>query len=431
MCIRFPLIAAGLLFASVAVAEDWPTFRGPNRDGICKETGLLKEWPKGGPPKVWTARGLGFGYGTPIVADGKIFGLGTVGGKEVLWALKEADGSPLWSEVIDDPRAKTNQNNGPSGSPTFDAGKLYAVSSKGRLVCLDAKSGKLLWHKSYTEFVNSAPSWGFTDTPLIDGDNLICVPTGSQAAVLAVKKATGEDVWKTPVPGGVGGGAGYSSVVKATIAGTPMYLILTGNKAGLLGINPANGKILWQYNGKPATGGVAQVPMPVAHKNHVWVSSSYTGGSALLEIQGEKDTFTVKELKKYTKPELNNHHGGMVQVGEYVYFGHDQKQGNPACVDLNTGELKWGPVAPPADPDPKKAGSAAVLFADGRLYFRYENHTLVLIEPSPDALKVVSMFKLPEPSGKESWPHPVIANGKLYIRDQDKLHCFNVKADKN
>jgi outer membrane protein assembly factor BamB len=430
MTLRLPLIAAALLFASAALADDWPTFRGPNRDGVCKETGLLQAWPKQGPPKVWTVSGLGIGFGTPIVADGKIFGLGTIGGKEVVWALNEADGSVVWTLPIDDPRPKTNQNNGPSGSPTYDAGRLYAVSSKGRLVCVQAKDGKLLWKKEYlADFgAKGLPAWAFTDTPLVDGDHVICVPTSAKAAVAALKKDTGKVVWQTEVPGGVGDGAGYSSVVKATLAGKPMYVVLLGNKAGVVGINPENGKLLWQYNAKPATGGVAQVPMPVVYKNHVWVSSSYSGGAALLEISADgTDRFTVKELKKYSKPELNNHHGGMVQVGEYVYFGHNQNDGNPVCVDLNTGEIKWGPERNPAG----GAGSAAVLYADGRLYFRYQNHVLVLIEPSPEQLKVISSFRLPEPSSLQSWPHPVIANGKLYIRDQDKLHCFNVKADKS
>lgn len=427
MSLRVPLLAAGLLFASTALAEDWPTFRGPNRDGICKETGLLQSWPKDGPSKVWTVKNLGLGYGTPTIADGKIFGMGTRDGKDGIWALKESDGSELWFTPIDDPR-KTNQNNGPSGSPTFDGGKLYAVSSNGKFVCLNATDGKEVWKKDYSDYGGKVPQWGFTDSPLVDGKNVICVPTGGKAAVVAFEKVTGKEVWKTEIAGGVGGGAGYSSVVKATVAGSPMYVLLTGDKAGVVGINPTSGKMLWQYNGQAAAGGVAQVPIPVVNKDRVWVSSSYKGGAAMLEIKAAgKDKFTVKELKAYKKPELNNHHGGMVQVGDYIYFGHDQNQGNPVCVDAKTGEIKWGPDKSPAG----GSGSAAVLFADGRLYFRYQNGMLVLIEPSPEQLKVVSSFKLPEPSGKESWPHPVIANGKLYIRDQDKLHCFSVKADKN
>lgn len=432
MSIRFLLVAAGLLVASAApsVAEDWPGFRGPHRDGICKETGLLQAWPKAGPPKVWTAANLGVGFGTPAVADGKIFGTGTRGGKEGVWALNEATGKELWFSPFAAPRAKLNQNNGPSGTPTYDAGKLYAVSSTGVLACLDAKAnGKVLWQKDYqTDYGARVPGWGFTESPLVDGDKLICAPGSAKATVVALDKATGKEIWKTELPGGAGGANGYSSPIKATVAGVPMYVVLLGQSAGVVGVNADTGKLLWQYTGKAATGGTAQIPIPIVYGDNVWVSSSYGGGAALIQlVPSGKDAFTVKEIKAYRKPELNNHHGGMVLVGDHIYFGHDQNQGNPVCVAAKTGEIKWGPEKPPAG----GAGSAAVLYADGRLYFRYQNGTMVLVEPSPEELKVVSSFKLPEPSGKESWPHPVIANGKLYIRDQEKLHCFNVKGDKN
>jgi outer membrane protein assembly factor BamB len=423
---RSPLLAAGLLCCCAATAADWPDFHGPNRDGVSAETGLLREWPKGGPPKVWAAKGLGFGFGTPSVGGGKVFGMGTLGGKDGVWALKEADGSEAWFTTFDDPR-KTNQNNGPSGTPTYHDGKVYAVSSNGKLVCLDAQSGKKVWGADYVaDFGGKVPSWGYTESPLVDGDKLICAPGAAKSTVVALNKDTGKPIWKADL-GPVGGGNGYSSPVKATVADVPMYVVLLGDRAGLVGLHAETGKLLWQYTGRPAAGGTAQIPLPIIKGDRVWVSTSYSGGSALLQLApAGADKFSVKELKSYKKPELNNHHGGMVLVGDYVYFGHDQKQGKPVCVDFKTGDIKWGPEPYPAG----AAGSAAVLYADGRLYFRYENGLMVLIDPSPDGLKVVSSFKLPEPSGKEGWPHPVIANGRLYIRDQDKLHCFNVKAEK-
>ncbi len=427
MSTHLPLLAAMLLLASPALADDWPEFRGPNRDGICKEVGLLKGWPKNGPPKVWTAKNLGNGFGTPSVADGKIFGLGTRAGKDGIWALKESDGSELWFTPFDDPR-KTNQNNGPSGTPTYSGGKVYGVSSNGKLICVNATDGKKVWQVDYqNDFDGKVPTWGYTDSPLIDGDKLICAPEAGKAALVALNKDTGKVLWKSDC-GSVGGGAGYSSPVKATVNGTPMYILLTGDKGGVVGVHADTGALLWRYTGKPATGGVAQIPIPIVYNDLVWVSCSYNGGAALLQLlPAGKDKFTVKEIKAYKKPELNNHHGGMVLVDGYLYFGHDQKEGHPVCVEMKSGEVKWGPEKNPAG----GVGSAAVLYADGRLYFRYENGILVLIDPSPEGLKVVSSFKLPDLSGKESWPHPVIAHGKLYIRDQEKLHCFNVKADKN
>jgi outer membrane protein assembly factor BamB len=237
-------------------------------------------------------------------------------------------------------------------------------------------------------------------------------------------------IWKTDA-GDVGGGNGYSSPVKATFNGVPMYVVLLGQRGGVVGVHADTGRLMWQYKGTAAAGGVAQIPIPVVKDDRVWVSTSYGGGAALLQIVPKgKDAFEVKELKAYKKPQLNNPHGGMVLVGGYLYFGHDQNQGNPVCVDFKTGEIKWGPEKPPAGGQ----GSAAVLYADGRLYFRYQNGVMALIEPSPEELKVVSSFKLPAPDVKnypQSWPHPVIANGKLYIRDQNVMYCYDVKASGN
>ncbi|MFO0824987.1 MAG: PQQ-binding-like beta-propeller repeat protein [Gemmataceae bacterium] len=431
---RVPLLAVGLLFASTALAEDWPQWRGPNQDAKCKETGLLKSWPKDGPPLVWTAKNLGVGWGTPSVADGKIFGIGTRAGKDGIWALKETDGSELWfTPFADTAGGLGKQTNGPASTPTYSKGKLYVVSDNGTLGSFDAASGKKLWTKNYiSDFGGKLPKWGYSDSVLVDGDRVICAPGGPKAALAALNADTGKVIWQTDA-GPTGGGQGYSTPVKATIGGVPMYVILTGDTAGILGVSAATGKMLWQYTGKAAAGGVAQIPTPIVKDDLVWVSCSYSGGAALLQIVSSgKDKFTVKELKKYAKPELNNHHGGMVLVDDYVYFGHDQNQGYPVCVEMKSGEIKWGPEKNAALVG-GGSGSAAVLYADGRLYFRYQNGTLVLIEPSPDQLKVVSSFKLPAPNEKHypQSPAPVIANGKLYLRDQNVLLCYNVKADKN
>ena len=259
MPIRLPLVAASLLFASTAFAEDWPTFRGPNRDGICKETGLLKTWPKEGPPIAWTAKNLGLGYGTPTIAKGMIFGMGTRDGKDGIWALQEADGKELWFTPFDDPRVlQPPQNNGPSASPTFDDGKVFAVSSNGKLVCLDITKGAKAWERDFRkDFGGILPMWGFTNSVLIDGDKLICAPGGSKFAVVALDKKTGKDIWKSEIKGGDidRDGAGYSSPVKATLAGRAMYVALLGKPGGLVGINPEDGKLLWEYKAKASGGG--------------------------------------------------------------------------------------------------------------------------------------------------------------------------------
>lgn len=429
MSIRLPLLAGSLLFACTATASDWPGFRGANRDGLCTETGLLQQWPKAGPAKVWTARNLGLGFGTPSVAGGKIYGLGTRGGKDGVWALKEADGSELWFAPFDDPR-KSNQNNGPSGTPTVSDGKVYALSSNGKLVCLEAGTGKKVWGVDYVnDYGGRVQNWGYTESPLVDGDKVIGTPGSARGTVVAWNKDTGKEIWKAELRGGAGNGGGYSSPIKATIGDIPMYIVLLGQSGGLVGVHAETGKLLWQYTAA-AMGGTAQIPIPIIKGDLVWVSTAYRGGSALLQLVPEgKDKVTVKELKTY-RSDLMNHHGGMVLVGDYVYFGHAQNSGMPVCVEFKSGEIKWGPEKYPAGAQ----GSAAVLFADNRLYFRYQNGMMVLIEPSPQELKVVSSFKLPEPDVRgapQSWPHPVIANGKLYVRDQNVLYCYNVTADKN
>jgi outer membrane protein assembly factor BamB len=428
MTLRLALLTAAVLWGAPARAADWPGFRGPNRDGVCTETGLLKEWPADGPKQVWAAKGLGLGFGAPSVADGKIFGVGKRDGKDGVWALKEGDGSELWFTPFADAARVAAQTNGPSSTPTYHKGKVLAVSAGGTLACLDAAHGGVLWTKNYhDDFGGQVPTWAYNDSVLVDGDKVICAPCGPKAAVAALRLADGVAVWKTEV-NSVGGGCGYSSPLKATFGGTPAYVVLLGQQSGVVGVHAETGKLLWQYKGKPAAGGVAQIPTPVVSGDRVWVSTSYGGGSALLQIVPTgAGGFQVKELKAYRKPELNNHHGGMVLVGGHLYFGHNQNDGNPVCVEFRTGYIKWGPKKNPAG----GSGSAAVLYADGRLYFRYQNGVMVLIEPSPDDLKVVSSFKLPPADQRthpQSWPHPVIANGKLYIRDQTVMYCYDVKA---
>lgn len=446
MTLRVPFLACAFLLgaasATTVTGGDWPGFRGPNRDGVSTETGLMKKWPEGGPKQVWTAKKLGTGWGTPSAADGMIFGIGQRDKKDGVWALKEADGSEVWFTKIADPaNGLGGQTNGPASTPTYHNGKLYAVSADGTLACLDAKTGKAEWSKNYVkDFGGAVPKWGYSDSVLADGDKIICAPGGRNAAVVALSADKGAVKWKTDAgettdpKGKKVSGQGYSCPVKANVGGVAQYVVLLGNGPGIVGVHAETGKVLWRYNGVGASGSTAQIPTPVVKGDLVWVSCSYDppgAGSALLQIVAKgKDAFEAKVVTTYKKAEANNHHGGMVLVGDYIYFGHDQNQGNPICIEFKTGAIKWGPEKSPAG----GSGSAATLYADGRLYFRYQNGTMVLIEPSPDSLKVVSSFKLPAPDQKSfpaSWPHPVIVNGKLYLRDQTVMYCYDVKAAGN
>ncbi len=433
------LIAGTALAADKPGPNDWPQWRGQNRDGKSPETGLLKSWPKDGPTQLWTAKDLGTGFGTPSVAAGKIFGIGSRSGKDGVWALNEADGKELWSTPFSDTAPVYKNTNGPSSTPTYANGKVYAVSLGGRLVCLDASSGKEIWNKEYTGekgFGGKVPTWGYNESVLVDRDQVICTPGGAKTSIVALKADSGDVLWSTPV-GAMGGGEGYSSPVKTTVGGIPMYVVLLGKQAGIVGVHADTGKLLWQYN-KAALGGGAQIATPIVVGDTVWFSTAYdekTAGAALLQLVPEgKDKIAVKEIRTYKKADLTNHHGNMVLVDGYVYLGHGQNNGIPACVDFKTGELMWKADKPPAG-----AGrSAAYSFADGMLYVRYENRFMTLVKPSPieQDNKIVSSFVLPasniaKGSGSESWPHPVIANGKLYIRDQNLMYCYNVKASTN
>lgn len=400
---------------------DWPQFRGPNRDGFSAETGLLKEWPKEGPKKLYTTKGLGGGFSTVSVAGGYVFGTGKQkDGKEYAWALDDETGTQKWATAFAEGR-KVGYDEGTRSTPTYADGKIFVVSMDGTIAALEAETGKILWSKNYVkDFGGSVQAWGFSESVLVDDGKVICAPGSKTAAVVALDAKTGDVIWKTAVekPGGAGG---YASAVKAEVGGVPMYVTLLGNSGGVVGVQAKTGKLLWHYT--RMMNGTANIPNPGVKGDLVFASTGYGAGSALLQLVPGNDGIEAKEIKFYKGNELQNHHGGMVPVGDYIYLGNQHGSGFPACVEIKTGEIKWK--------EPKAVGggggSAATAAADGMVYFRYENGVIALIKADPNEFHLVSSFKIPEPSGKPSWPHPTIANGKLYIRDQDKLHVFSLK----
>jgi outer membrane protein assembly factor BamB len=415
---RFVLGCCLTLAITLAVsAADWPQWRGPDRTGVSKETGLLKSWPKEGPPRLWTVAGCGGGFSSIAVVEGVIYGTGSSRGKNVAWARKESDGSVIWIQEYAD------SNSEPNSTPVVAGGKVYVLSKDGDLACLNAKSGKPIWKKSFTaDFGGRMMSgWGYSETPLIDGDKLICTPGADGAALVALNKDTGKEIWRSAIKRS--GGAGYASPIKATLGQVPMYITLLGDSGGVVAVHANTGKLLWQYT--QINNGTANIPTVIVRDDLVWCSTGYDdGGSALLRMKaGGTDRVNISEVKRYGSGELQNHHGGMVLVGDHIYFGHGHNAGHPACVEFKTGEIRWKEERGAAS----GGGSAAVVYADGMLYFRYQNAKVVLIEATPDGLKVAGSFTQPDHSRRETWAHPVIANGKLYLRDQDKLLCFDVK----
>ncbi|NLF69927.1 MAG: PQQ-binding-like beta-propeller repeat protein [Candidatus Anammoximicrobium sp.] len=408
--------------ATVSSAEsvDWPQFHGPQRDAICTETGLLTDWPQEGPPLLWKLEGLGKGYSTVAIADGKLYTMGdrkSADGEHAQFALAYdlASRRELWAARVGPPH-----QDGPRCTPTVAANRVYVLGTSGDLLCLDAASGKTVWRKSLPDdFGGQMMSvWKFSESPLVDGDRLICTPGGPAATVVALHKDSGEILWKCAMPKiGERGkdGAGYASAVVANIGGVRQYVQMVGR--GLIGVEAATGRFLWGYN--RIANSVANIPSAVIRGDYVFTTTSYKTGSALLHLRREGDQFLAEEIYFLSPREFENHHGGVVLVGEHVYGGDGQNRGNPVCLEWTTGKIAWKERAP-------ANGSAAVLYADGHLIFRYDRGLVALLEATPEAYRVKASFTPPTGSGP-AWAHPVIHRGRLYLRHSDLLVCYDLR----
>lgn len=394
----------------------WPQWRGPKRDAVSTETGLLKEWPEGGPALAWKSAGLGRGYSSVVISGGKIFTGGKLENGEHLLALSLQDGALLWKTRLGD-----GSGEGPSSTPTVDGDLVYAVSSTGDLVCAKVADGAEVFRKSYTaDYKGSVPTWHYCDSVLIDGDRLICTPGSAEATVVAINKKTGAELWRSAIPNGGGSGFGYASPVISEAGGVRQYVQLLGAGTGIVGIRATDGKLLWQY--AKVANGTASIPTPIVMGDLVFCSSGYGTGSALLKLQRDGDGVKAEEQYFLKANVLENHHGGMVRVGDFVYCGHKHNEGFPICVEIKSGKPAWG-----GNMRGPGSGSAAVVYADGRLYFRYQNGLMALIDASTEGYSLKGTFTIPE-TGGPSWSHPVVAGGKLYLREQNNLFVYDVKA---
>jgi outer membrane protein assembly factor BamB len=419
------LLSAGILAFSNdprarAAASEWPGWRGPNRDAVSPETGLLSEWKPKGPPLAWKSTGLGGGFSSVSVAGGRIFTMGDREGAQHVVALSQAEGKRLWTAKVGPPHE--DEYGGPRGTPTVDGELVYALGTDGDLVCLEAATGKERWRKSFSRDFGGRvmTGWRYSESPLVDGDRLVVTPGAKDAALVALDKKTGKEVWRTAVPDlGPQGrdGSAYSSIVVSNAAGVRQYVQLLGR--GLVGVRASDGKFLWGYN--RIANNVANISTPLVRANWVFASTGYQTGSVLLELQKTADGgVQPKELYFLDGKTLQSHHGGLVLVGNYVYGGHGHKAGFPICVEFTTGRVVWG-----GDIRNAGSGSAAVVYADGNLYFRYQNGVMLLVQATPDGYHERGSFNIPDVG--LSWSHPVIADGKLYLREQDALYCYDVR----
>ena len=404
------------LAAEEARRGDWSRWRGPNGDGISLETGLLDTWPAEGPPLAWRVKGLGNGYASVAVVAGKIYTLGKVRDKTYLHCRSTLDGSEVW-------KSQVGSGGDPNCTPTADGDLVFGLTLGGDLFCCQTESGSLVWTKNYgRDFgVDGAPGWGFSESPLVDGDRLVCTPGNNESLLACLDKKTGETIWTTKVePSQLGrrghDGAGYSSIVIGNAGGVKQYVTLVGK--AVVGVDAISGKLLWAYD--RVANGTASIPTPIVDGDHVFCSSGYGAGSALLKLNRSRTGFDVQEVYFLPGNKMQNHHGGMIHKDGFVYCGEGHNEGFPLCINSQTGKDAWREDRGPG------SGSAAVAYADGHLYFRYQNGTMALIEATPKAYKLKGQFKIASHNG-ESWPHPVIAGGKLYLRDQDELLSYDIK----
>ncbi|MFT5528098.1 MAG: outer membrane protein assembly factor BamB [Pirellulaceae bacterium] len=398
----------------VGTTSDWPQWRGPNRDGASAEKNLLKSWPESGPELGWQIKGLGRGYSSVVVAAGKIFTIGKRSSGTELIALNFEDGKELWSCPVGGGQA-------PNGTPTYANGLVYAIGFGGDLVCVDAESGQLKWRKTFQrDFGGKMMSgWGYSESPLVDDGKLICTPGGGQSMMVALNAKTGESIWATAVSqlGSAGkDGAGYSSIVVSNATGVKQYVQLVGK--GVIGVSASNGQLLWSYN--RVANNTANVPTPLISGDFVFCSSGYgDGGSALLRLARQGTQVMAEEVYYMRANETQNHHGGMVMLGDEIYMGHGHNNGFPLCLDWKSGRDRWRPGRGPG------RGSAAIAYADGHLYFRYEDGVVSLIEANENEYRVKGQFT-PASVIDKGWAHPVVSHGKLLLRDQDVLMCYEI-----
>ena len=404
----------------IGFADDWPTFRGSQRTSIAADKSLLATWPDAGPELVWEASNAGKGYASVAIAGDKIFTLGdglsaSKDPDEFLSCFNRKTGEQLWTTKTG-PAWKEMQPDWHSSrsTPTVDGNMVYIITPKGVLFACNTGDGKVLWQKNLVAEMGGKKDdpWGYSESVLIDGNKLVCTPGGDKATMVALDKTTGEEIWRSARAGDIG--AGHASIVISEVGSTRVYVQTTGS--GAIGVSPKDGKVLWSY---PIPKTTAVIPTPIVRGDLVFFSVGYGRGGALLQqIAGPNGDVTIKEIYGLN-PKLANKHGGVILIGDYLYGDSDDK-GTPFCADLMTGDVKWKGRGP-------GSGSTAIIGGAGMLYMQFQDGVLALVKADPSEYKVISQFKLPSSGGRPVWAHPVILDGQMFVRSDDKIFCYNVK----
>jgi len=413
--------AVTLLFSPAFADSSWPTFRGPSRTAIAPDTDLLESWPTDGPELLWTAKGAGRGYSSLAIVDGRIYTMGDNVSTadegdtdEYLLCFDQKTGEQLW-KVKTGPAWNSGQPTwqGSRSTPTVDGKRVYAVTPHGKLYCVST-DGEIQWQKDLKEEFSGkkADGWGYSESVLIDGDTLVCTPGGPKNTMVALNKNNGELIWSCSRE--EDRGAGHASIVISNIGGQKVYVTTTGS--GAMGVDAKSGKLLWDYDIDKTT---AVIPTPILRDDYVFFTAGYKRGGALLKQVKTDDGVAVEEIYPL-ETKLSNKHGGVVLVGDYLY-GDSDSSGVPFCADLMTGEQKW---------KARGSGRSSACFAaaDGHLYIRYSNGVMTLVKASPEGLEETGSFQVPGSGEAPSWAHPVILHGKLYLREGDLIHCYNIRS---
>lgn len=409
-----------VLAMAASGADSWPTFRGPQRTAVAPDKGLLTEWPEEGPKVVWKTEGAGRGYSSLAIVGGRVYTLGdapsTAEDKdEYLSCFNQADGKPVWKTKTGEAWNEGQPNWQSSRStPTVDGDRVYVLSPHGVLVCCNTSDGKELWRKDLKKDFEGmkADGWGYSESVTVDGDNLICTPGGPTNTMIALDKRTGEKRWSTSRPDDRG--AAHASIVISTIGGTRVYVQTTGS--GPMGVRAADGKLLWTFDIDKT---VAVIPTPIVRDDLVFFVAGYGRGGALLKQVPGNGGDVKMEVVYPLKPELSDKHGGVVLVGDYLY-GDSEDRGIVWCAELMTGNVKWKSRGAGKD-------SASIVAADDHLYVHYADGTMSLVKASPESFQEISHFTVPGSGERPSWSHPVILDGKLYVREGDVVNCFDVR----
>lgn len=387
-----------------AAGADWPQWRGPERTGVSSETGLLQQWPTGGPQALWTAQNLGSGYGSLSVSNQRIFIQGLRNRQSIVSALS-LDGKGLWSKNLG-AGGENDRGSGPRGTPTVDGDRLYVLTESGDLWCLK-HDGAEIWHRNVLREFNARNiPWLISESPVVDGNRLMVTPGGRGAGVVALDKMTGATLWTSK---DLSDEAGYASLIVADVQGVRTAMTFTAEAA--VGVRVSDGKLMWKY--RQVANGTANVATPVFFDNKVFFTSNYGTGGALLGLRAENGEVRAQEI--YFTRELQNHHGGVVLVNGYLYGFNNAIL---TCLEFATGKMMWRN---------RSVGKGALTYADNRLYVIGEGHIVGLVEATSTGYKEHGRFEITD-MGAPAWSHPVVSGGALYVRNQHTLTKYDVRA---